>query len=297
MSDAIRSMTGYGRGEGDVRGRRLTVEIKAVNHRFLNFFAKLPSDLQRFEAEVLALVKAHLQRGQVSVFATWNGGGGGDSAPSVNVEAARAAVASLRQVARELSLPGEVTLDHLLAFPSLFAAGAEALEPEELWKAAGAVFEAALRNVDELRVREGQDLAADMTAKLAALRVLGDQVEARRPQVVTEYKARLEKRVEELVTGVPGDVARDRVAVEVAVFADRSDVDEELVRLRSHLDKAGELLAGGGAVGRKLDFLLQELNRETNTIGSKACDAEMSRVVVEMKSELEKIREQVQNLE
>jgi uncharacterized protein (TIGR00255 family) len=291
-------MTGYGRGEGEVGGRRLTVEVKAVNHRFLNFFSKLPSDLQRFEADVLTLVKTHLQRGQISVFATWNGNGGGEApAVAVSLAGARQAVEALRRVARELALPGEVTLDHLLAFPALFTAGVEALDPEELWKAAGAIFEAALRSVDELRLREGQDLAADIRARLTTIRELGGQVELRRPEVVTEYKARLARRVEELASGVPGDVARDRVAVEVAIFADRSDVDEELVRLRSHLDKAGELLDAGGAVGRKLDFLLQELNRETNTIGSKACDAEMSRVVVEMKAELEKIREQVQNLE
>ncbi|MBI5015099.1 MAG: YicC family protein [Deltaproteobacteria bacterium] len=294
----IRSMTGYGRAEGDVAGRRLTVEVKAVNHRFLNFFAKLPPDLLRFEPDVLTLVKAHLQRGQVNVFATWNGqGNGGDGAVCVNREAARRAAEALRGLARELDLPGEVTLDHLLAFPALFGSGAGAGDPDEVWGAAGRVFGEALENLDELRRREAEHLVADLLPRLRVVRTLAAQVEERRPRVVEEYRARLARRVEELTAGVPVDVARDRVAVEVAVFADRSDVEEELVRLRSHLDKAEELLAQGGGVGRKLDFILQEMNREANTIGSKASDAEVSRVVVEMKAELEKVREQVQNLE
>lgn len=295
----IRSMTGYGRAEGEVGGRRLTVEVKAVNHRFLNFFSKLPNDLIRFEPEVLALVKAHLQRGQVSVFAAWSGqgNGGGGEPVAVNREGARAAVEALRSLARELALPGEVTLDHLLAFPALFGPGTAAAEPEEIWKEAGRVFEEALRNLDALRRREGEDLVADLSPRFGAIRELADRVEERRPGVVEDYRARLARRVEELASGVPAEVARERVAVEVAVFADRGDVEEELVRLRSHLDKAAELLAEGGAVGRKLDFLLQEMNREANTIGSKASDAEVARLVVEIKAEMEKIREQVQNLE
>jgi uncharacterized protein (TIGR00255 family) len=294
----IRSMTGYGRAEGDVAGRRLTVEVKAVNHRFLNFFAKLPPDLLRFEPEVLSLVKAHLQRGQINVFATWNGqGNGSDSAVCVNREAARNAVEALRGLSRELGLAGEVTLDHLLAFPALFGAGAGAGDPEEVWKAAGRVFEAALVNLDELRRREAEDLVADLGPRLRAVRGLAAEVEVRRPRVVDEYRARLARRVEELTSGVPVEVARDRVAVEVAVFADRADVEEELVRLRSHLDKAEELLAEGGGVGRKLDFILQEMNREANTIGSKANDVEIGRAVIVMKEEIERIREQVQNVE
>jgi uncharacterized protein (TIGR00255 family) len=232
----------------------------------------------------------------VSVFATWNGGGEGPGVV-VNAEAARQAAQTLRRLAEELGLPGPVTLDHVLAFPAVTAPGGATGDPEALWKAVAPVFETALRSLDALRQREGDDLALDMHTRFGRLRELGQSVEGRRPSVVDEYRARLTRRVEELTAGLPADVARERVAVEVAIFADRSDVEEELVRLRSHLDKAEDAVVAGGAVGRKLDFLLQELNREVNTIGSKASDAEVTRLVVEMKAELEKIREQVQNLE
>jgi uncharacterized protein (TIGR00255 family) len=292
----IRSMTGYGRAEGEVAGRMLVVEVKAVNHRFLNFFARLPPDLQRFESEVLARVKAHLQRGQVSVFATWNGGGA-EGAAALNMQAVRQAAEALRQAANELGIMEEVSLGHLLSFPGVFSAGAAAAEPEELWEGASRVFEEALKSLDELRRREAQDLVSDMRLRFERIRELAVVVEARRPQVVEEYRAKLARRAEELLKDLPVEVVRERLALEVAVFAERSDVQEEVVRLRSHLDKCAELLQAGGSVGRKLDFLLQELNREANTIGSKASDTEITPAVIEIKGELERIREQVQNLE
>lgn len=293
----IRSMTGYGRAEGSVGGRRLAVEVKAVNHRFLNFFTKLPADLQRFESEILTLVKAHLQRGQVNVFATWDGGRGEGAAVTVNVQAAIQAAEALRRMMQKVGILDELRLEHLLAIPAVTSGGSDALDPEALWRECGPIFEAALADLDGLRVREGADLGADMAGRLAAIGEAVGQVEALRPEVVEEYRSRLTRRIEEVLQEVPADVARDRLALEVAVFADRSDVAEEVVRLRSHLEKFAEFLAEGGVMGRKLDFLLQEMNRETNTIGSKASSAEISRLVVEIKSDLEKIREQVQNVE
>ncbi|MBI5441920.1 MAG: YicC family protein [Deltaproteobacteria bacterium] len=293
----IRSMTGYGRAEGEVDGRKLIVEVKAVNHRFLNFLARLPVDLQRFEPEVLALVKAHLQRGQVSVFASWDSALGDAPVIGVNLAAARHAAEALRQAAAAVGVSGELSVRDLLAFPAVFAAGAPASAPEELWEKASGVFNLALVSLDELRRREAEDLAADMRQRLERIREYAASVEERRPRVVEEYRTRLVRRAEELASGLPIEVVRERLALEAAVFAERSDVQEELVRLRSHLDKFAELLDAGGAIGRKLDFLLQEMNRETNTIGSKAADVEVSPLVIEMKAELEKIREQVQNLE
>lgn len=293
----IKSMTGYGRAEGDVGGRRLAVEIKAVNHRFLNFFTKLPADLQRFEPDLLGLVKAHLQRGQVNVFATWNGGRGDAPQVAINVGAARAAATALRQVMQETGVLEELRLEHLLAIPAVTSAAADSLDPEELWRQCSGIFASALEDLDGLRIREGTDLAADMRSRLAAVSAAVDRVETLRPQVVEEYHARLTRRIEELVQDLPAELVSERISAEVAVFADRSDVAEEVVRLRSHVEKFGELLAEGGVVGRKLDFLLQEMNREANTIGSKGSNAELSRVVVEIKAELEKIREQIQNVE
>ncbi|MDW7711219.1 MAG: YicC/YloC family endoribonuclease [Deferrisomatales bacterium] len=293
----IKSMTGYGRAEGEIGGRRLAVEVKAVNHRFLNVLAKLPPDLQRFETELLALVKGRLQRGQVNLFAAWDGRSGAGMGVYVSVEAAREAARALRAAADASGVPAEVTLDHLLAIPAVTSPGGGGMEAEALWVAAAPLFGEALEALDALRLREGEDLAADLRGRLHTVGGLIGRVEQRRPAQVEEVRSRLGRRVQDLAQELPPEVATERIAFEVALFADRSDVSEEVVRLRSHLAKVLELLAEGGVVGRKLDFLLQEMNREVNTIGSKASDAEIGRLVVEMKAELEKVREQVQNIE
>ncbi len=293
----IKSMTGYGRAEGMVGARRLAVEVKAVNHRFLNFFAKLPGDLQRYEGEVLGLVKSHLQRGQVNVFVAWDGAGAEGGGLAVNLEVARGTAEVLRRVALAAGLPGEVRLEHLLAVPGGLGGSGAGARSEELWSEAAPVVEAALKDLDRLRQREGADLDRDVRARLEEIEARVLAVEARRPQVLEECRQRLHRRVQELVKDLPAEVVADRVALEVVLFADRSDVSEEVVRLRSHLDKFRELLAADAGVGRKLDFLLQEMNREVNTIGSKCADADASRLVVEVKAELEKIREQIQNVE
>ncbi len=293
----IRSMTGYGRAEGDVFGRRLAVEIKTVNHRFLNFTARLPQDLQRFEIRFLGLVKQTLQRGQVSVYASWDSGA--DDVPPVHVnrEAAERAARLLRETAEALGLAGEVRLEHLLAFPAVTLPALERIDPELLWERVAALARKALEELQRFREREGADLARDMAGRLDTVERLVDEIDRLRPGVVESYRERLARRVEDLAREVPAQELEARLAMEVAVFADRCDVSEELVRLRSHLAEYRELLSAGGVVGRKLEFLLQEMNRETNTTGSKASDAAISRLVVEIKAELEKLREQVQNVE
>jgi uncharacterized protein (TIGR00255 family) len=294
----IRSMTGYGRASGEVTGRGLVLEIKTVNHRFLNFAVRLPPDLQPLELEFQARIKARLQRGQVSVFANWEGDeAGGGSGACVNVEAARKVAEALRVAARAAGVAEEVSLAHLLAFPAVTAPAAGRVEGDRLWAETGPLVDAALQQLDAMRAREGEHLADDVRERLGTIAGLGSSIEARRPAVVEEARARLSRRVQELGADLPPEALSERVSFEVALFADRSDVSEELVRLRSHREKFAAVLGEGGAVGRKLDFLLQEMNREVNTIGSKASDAEVGRLVVEMKSELEKIREQVQNLE
>ncbi len=294
----IRSMTGYGRASGEVAGRGLVLEIKTVNHRFLNFAVRLPPDLQPLELEFQARIKARLQRGQVSVFANWEGDEAvGGSGACVNVEAARRVAEALRLAARAAGVAEEVSLAHLLTFPAVTAPAAGRVEGDRLWAETGPLVDAALQQLDAMRAREGDHLADDVRDRLRTIAGLESSVETRRPAVVEDARARLSRRVQELGADLPPEALAERVAFEVALFADRSDISEELVRLRSHREKFASVLGEGGAVGRKLDFLLQEMNREVNTIGSKASDAEVGRLVVEMKSELEKIREQVQNLE
>lgn len=293
----IRSMTGYGRAEAEVLGRWLTVEIKTVNHRFLNFNARLPGDLQRFEHQILARIKETLQRGQVNLFAGWDAGGAEAPAVIVNRVAAKRAAELLREVAREAGIEAEVRLEHLLAFPAVTEPSTLAADAEALWEAVCAVLDRALHDLEAFRRREGEDLARDMAERVSAIEARVGEIDALRGRVVESYRERLRRRVEELAREVPEADLEARLAMEVAILADRCDVSEELVRLRSHIDGFRKLLDAGGVVGRKLEFVLQEMNRETNTIGSKASDAEVGRLVVEIKSELEKIREQVQNVE
>jgi uncharacterized protein (TIGR00255 family) len=274
------------------------VDVKSVNHRYFAFQARLPQNLQSFEGAIQAVAKNHLSRGQVSVFASWDQRSGFTAPVSLNMEAARQAVASLRTAAAELGLKGDVEIAHLLAFPAVFAPGTVGLSSEELWEEAKVVFDAAMKDLDSLRLREGEDLVADAHARLDTMLALAEELRKRSPEVVAEQKAKLERRIAELCSEtVDAQKIADRITLEVVVFADRCDVTEELVRMASHIAKFRELLRDGKGVGRKLDFLTQEMNREANTIGSKTPDAEAARQVVEMKSEIERIREQIQNIE
>ena len=294
----IRSMTGYGSAEGEVQAKHLYVDFKAVNHRYFNFFAKLPQDLAPLETNIQALAKEHLSRGQISVFASWNRAGGAQQEPRINKRAAGGVIKALKELKEEFGLEGGIELSHLLGFGELFSQSELDMTADELWAAVKPIFEEALRDLDALRLREGSDLHADLLDRLELFEGLVSEVGEHRPQIIAEQRSRFEKRIVELAPdGVDVNAIADRVALEVALFADRADISEEITRLNSHLDKFRELLDTEGAVGRKIDFLIQEMNRETNTIGSKSPDAAAARVVVEMKAELEKIREQVQNIE
>lgn len=295
----IKSMTGFGSAEGNVGGRRLFVDMRAVNHRYFAFQTKMPSNLVALEGRVQALCKERLTRGQISVFANWDRKGQGSGAQvHINMEAACQAARQLKALKEELCLSGEVELSHVLAVPDVTTPSEVNVGDEEVQEAAMAVFAEALRGMEKFRNREGEDLERDLRERVALFTGHVGEIEVRRPKIVAEQKARLEKRVAELVGDKAGEpLLSERLAVEIAMYADRLDVSEELVRLKSHTAKFLELLAETGAVGRKLDFLLQEFNREVNTIGSKTPDAETARVVVEMKAELEKMREQVQNVE
>jgi uncharacterized protein (TIGR00255 family) len=288
-------MTGYGKGEVAYAGGRITVEVRCVNHRYGEITVKLPRALMQFENEIKKRTAEILSRGKIDVFIQVEGGitlG----MPSANLPLARGYFKAFNSIREALGLGEEVSLGLIASQRDVISVAAEtevSLEviPAELT----AALEDALRRVDEMRVFEGESLMADFVKRRETLRQLIAQVAARAPYVVSEYAARLKERIAALCTdsGLP----EDRLALEVAVLADKCDITEELVRLESHLRQFDETLQKNEPVGRKLDFLMQEINREVNTIGSKANDAQIAAVVVELKAELEKIREQVQNIE
>jgi len=291
----IKSMTGYGKGESAYGGGRITVEVRCVNHRYGEITIKLPRALMQFETEIKKRVAERLSRGKIDVFIQVEGGIS-LGVPAANLALARGYYKAFGSIREALGLAEEVSLALVASQRDVITVAAETeatLEviPEELTLA----LEDALRRVDEMRVFEGESLMADFVKRRETLKRLIGQVAGRAPSVVSEYATRLKERIGQLCSesGLP----EERLALEVAVLADKCDITEELVRLESHLRQFDETLQKGEPVGRKLDFLLQEINREVNTIGSKANDAQIAAGVVELKAELEKIREQVQNIE
>lgn len=291
----IKSMTGYGKAVTETEQGRTIVELRAVNHRYGEISVKLPRNLIAFETDVRKLVGNRLKRGKIDVFVQREEHGAVTAQPQVNLPLARAYRDAFGQLRSELGLPDQVTLQLILAQRDVLVAGEvgedEELLREEVLRTIGAALDA----LETMRAREGEALLVDLVARRATLARLIERVAERAPAVVSEYADRLRERLAQLLGG--SGVDETRFVQEVAIMADRSDVTEELVRFRSHLVQLDDTLALAEPIGRKLDFLMQELNREVNTIGSKANDAEMAALVVELKAELEKIREQVQNIE
>ncbi|MCS7236277.1 MAG: YicC/YloC family endoribonuclease [Armatimonadota bacterium] len=291
----VRSMTGYGAADG----QRWQVEVRSTNHRFLEVVVRLPRELGALEERVRAAVAQRVRRGRVEVLVRDEGGSRCREAV-VDTELARRYAQALDRLRQELGLEEPVSLQSLLSLPEVVRLEEVRADAEAVWGDLRPVLDQALEGLVTMRTAEGQRLAEDLRRRLVRLEAWVDQVARRAEELPAAYGERLRQRVAELLRGLHPDYAPDegRLAMEVAAYADRCDVREELVRLRSHLQEARTLLdADQGAVGRKLEFLLQEMQREVNTLGSKAADLEVSRAVVEMKSELEAIREQVQNLE
>jgi len=292
----IKSMTGYGKGECAYAGGRIIVELRSVNHRYGEISVKLPRVLMPFENEIKKRVAERLSRGKIDVFIQVEGAAS-TGVPTANLPLARGYFKAFSSIREALGLDEEVGLALVAAQRDVItvSAEAEAAAPEEIPRELVESLDTALLKMDEMRSFEGESLRADFRKRRDNLAELIGRVETRSPSVVTEYAARLKERILALTTdsGLP----EERVALEVALLADKCDITEELVRLESHLRQFDETLEKGEPVGRKLDFLLQEINREVNTIGSKANDAEIAASVVELKAELEKIREQVQNVE
>jgi uncharacterized protein (TIGR00255 family) len=288
-------MTGFGRGESAGEFGRIVVEMKAVNHRFSEVVFRMPRQFNALEEPAKKLVQARVSRGRVDVFVSWDAAAKARGV-KVDKELAIAYYNALMELGGEIQSKTELSLDTLARLPDVLKVEEGDVTAEDLWPAFESATAAAVDSLLAMREREGATLAADLLARIAKIEELGRIVAVRAPQVVEEYRGRLSKRLEELL-GQSNVVDPQRLAQEVALFADRSDITEEIQRLASHIAQFRAALSGDDAVGRKLDFLVQEIGREINTIGSKANDATITATVVEAKSELEKIREQVQNIE
>ncbi|HET7265932.1 MAG TPA: YicC/YloC family endoribonuclease [bacterium] len=290
-----RSMTGFGAGEVVAGAGRYGVEVRSVNHRFLEVVVRMPRDLSLLEDRVRALVQSRLLRGRVDVALVRDDYGRRPRTVKTDVELAKAYVTALDVLRRALPVTGTVDLPLLLSLPDLVKIEEEKEDVEASWPALASGVGAALDKMVAMREAEGARLAADLSERIARMEGRAQAIAARAPKVVEEYHARLARRVQELAGAVAVDPGR--LATEVALFADRSDITEELTRFSSHLAQFRATLGNAGAIGRTLEFIVQEIGREANTIGSKANDLEITRHVIAIKGELESLREQIQNVE
>ena len=297
----VKSMTGYGRGEESAQGTTVTVELRAVNNRYLDCTVKMPRTYIFAEDALKELVQSKVSRGKVDVFVNVAHEGGDDVTVTVNESLARAYVRAMLQLERLGAEEGNRTIlsDYktadLARFPDVLTVEKKEEDQDQVKALLLAALDRALEDFNTMRAREGEKLKADILGRADTIESLTAKVEQRSPETVKEYRNRLEVKMQEVLQNTQID--ESRLLTEAAIFADKVAVDEETVRLHSHLSQLRELLGKGGAVGRKLDFLIQEFNREANTIGSKCSDIQIARIVVDLKAEIEKIREQVQNIE
>ena len=287
-------MTGFGSAEGKVLGGRLSIEIRSVNHRYFNPQLKLPFELGGVEGPLRERLRQLLERGHVTVSARWIEAPQREAAVAVDLARARQLVAAAKELKKRLKLKGEVDLAFVARQPDVLNAHQDGSAPAQ-WSEVEPIAERAVQELFGMRAREGAALATELGGRLGSLETGARSIEQRAPERLAAELARLKKAVAELAAGVQVD--EQRLAVEVALMADRVDITEELVRLRTHLAACREAIASDGAVGKRLGFLAQELLREVNTIGSKANDAGITQTVIAMKGELEKFREQLDNLE
>ena len=292
----IKSMTGYGRSQQQIGGWDITVEIKAVNHRYFEFSCRAPRNCGYMEDKLKSLVQGSIARGKTDLYLQIaSTGENNDETVKVNLELAKSYLESLTKLSEATGLPMEISLGALSRYPDVLTSERVAVDEDALWEAVSTVAKEALANFIAMRETEGKKLKEDLLSRLDTVLALTAEVEKQSPQTVENYRNRLYQKLCALLADRNIDDAR--VLTEAAIFADRIAVDEETVRLRSHVEQFKGILEANEPIGRKLDFLTQELNRESNTIGSKAQDSKILSVVVDLKSELEKIREQIQNIE
>lgn len=291
----IKSMTGFGRCEIAQDNRKFTVEMKSVNHRYLDVNIKMPKKLNFFENTIRNELKNYISRGKVDVYISYEDYSENNTSVRYNKDIATVYLQYLNQMAEDFNLDNDIRVSTLSKYPEVFIMEEQNIDEDELWKDLGKAIAGAAENFVQTRIAEGENLRKDMLNKLNGMLKLVDYITERSPEIVEEYQAKLTEKIRELL----GDnqMEESRVLTEVAIFADKVCVDEELVRLRSHIETTGKTLTEGGTIGRKLDFIAQEMNREANTILSKANAMDISNCAIELKTEIEKIREQIQNIE
>lgn len=291
----IRSMTGYGRSQMIISGRDILVEIRSVNHRYYEYNSRVPRAYNYIDEKLKALLKSGISRGKVDVSVTINNIEGRDTEVAVNKGVAEGYINALRGVADELCVADDLTLSNLIRLPDVFIVQKTPDNEDEIWNDVSKVAEEALSRFVAMRETEGEKMRNDVLSKAEFILEMVGKVEELSPQTVENYRERLYRKLSEVLEGK--DIDQQRIVTEAAIFAEKIAVDEETVRLRSHISQLRELVNSNESIGRKLDFIVQEMNREVNTIGSKAQDLNITKIVVDMKAELEKIREQIQNIE
>ncbi len=290
-----RSMTGYGRAVKTFEKREVTVEIKAVNHRFFEFSARTPRQYNFLEERLKKLFSAEINRGKVEAYVSVTSVGDPDETVEPNTEVIKSYVDALRSVGETVSLNDDLSLSHLLRIPDAFTVRKVEEDEEELWEDVRQTAEEALAAFVSMRTAEGEKLRSDIMRKLDEIEADVAEVSVRSPEVTVQYRDRLYSKLKELLE--EKNIDEQRILTEAAIFADKTAVDEEIVRLRSHISQYREILSLSEPIGKRLDFLIQEFNREVNTIGSKCNDLAITKLVLEMKGIVEKIREQIQNIE
>jgi uncharacterized protein (TIGR00255 family) len=291
------SMTGYGRAEALIEGRKWTIEIKSLNHRYIEIITRLPSVLSSLEVDIKKRVSERVFRGRIEISIQADAESGPENGVqySLNMPLLRNYHSLLTQIREELNLKDEIEMKTLVRFKEIFIPSETRFDPTVAWGGLQKTLDEALEALIRMRRVEGETLKNDFLARLSALKRYIASAKARAPRTVLEYKQRLQDRIRELTEGLEIDPVR--LSQEVALLAEKSDITEEIVRFESHIDQVEKLLQGSEAIGRKLDFLLQEMGREVNTIGSKSNDIAIAQDVIELKSELAKLREQAQNVE
>ena len=291
----VKSMTGFGRYEFNDEKCKCSVEIKSVNHRYLDLSVKMPKRLSFFETSVRTLLKDSIKRGKVDVFITFEE----LEEQSVTIRYNKAVAAKymeyLNQIAEDFGLENDTRVSTLSRYPEVFDTDESQIDEDAIWKVLEVTVKGAAENFAESRIKEGETLKADLIGKLDEMLSTVEYITEKSPIIIDEYQKRMRSRIEELLSDTQID--ENRILTEVAIFADKSCVDEELVRLRSHIQATKDALNTGGEVGRKLDFIAQEMNREANTTLSKTTDLDIANAAIDLKTNIEKVREQIQNLE
>lgn len=291
----IKSMTGYGRAETLQAGKKITAEIKSVNHRYSDYSIKVPRYYAFLEEKVRTYAAQYIARGKVDIYISIESFDETNKEITLNTEMAKTYLDALRSLRDEFGLRDDISVMSVARYTDIFNTAYKEEDQEEVWKQVEAVLAEAVAMFTAMREREGQRILADLTARVEYMKTLAAKIDARSPQTVAEYREKLYTKIKELLEDREIDEAR--ILTEVAIFADKVAVNEEIVRLGSHFDEFYEIVNANEPAGRKLDFLIQEINREVNTTGSKANDIEIAKLVVELKGEIEKLREQVQNIE